>query len=60
MAVISALGSTMYLSSELPVSFGKVIDVIHAILRFERNTQLQRPVIPVIAAINFSKCLTST
>ena len=53
MAVISALGSTMYLGSELQVSFGNVIDVMHAILLFERDTQLQRPVIPVIAAIDF-------
>ena len=53
MAVIAALGSTMYLSSELPVSFGNVIDVMLAILLFERDTQLQRPVIPVIAAIDF-------
>ena len=53
MAVISALGSTMNLSSELPVSFGNVIDVIHVILLFERDTQQQHPVMPVIAAIDF-------
>ena len=52
MAVIAALGSTMK-SSELPVSFGNVIDVIHVILLFERDTQQQHPVMPVIVAIYF-------
>ena len=44
MAVISALGSTMNLISELPVGFGNVIVVIHAILLFERHTQLQHAI----------------